>query len=62
MNPEHKKDILAKTEIINRFDDESMFVRFSTLSKENKEMLDLALNSEGLSIGQIENIIRMADE
>ena len=62
MNPEHKKDILAKTEIINRFDDESMFVRFSTLSKENKEMLDLALISEGLSIGQIENIIRMADE
>lgn len=62
MNPEHKANPIQETSIVNKFDDESMLKRISTLSRENKDEIDQALNIVGLSLEQSMGIILSADE
>ncbi len=62
MNQEHKPNTIQETSIVNKFDDESMWKRISTLSQENKDEIDNALNLVGLSIEQCKDIILSAEE
>lgn len=59
--PEYQPDNLDP-KLVNRFDDKSMKEKVSSLSEENKKLIDSALNVVGLSFDQIDDIIVIGDE